>query len=137
MSEQELRELLPAEAELYIHTNLIYEKEFQDSVWYMGDIIATIIYKGQEIKIGSCGELRIHYKDQVVRHTDRLKDINVVNDSTLNALPDEAWHNNTWFEVWSDLYPDGVVLHSAYDAIKTTIQDLNWWESIRKEVVAL
>lgn len=136
MNINELQRLLPKGAELHIHDQQVLDKNYQDSVWYMGDLIATIFYNGQEIKIASCGELRIYHKDVMVRHTSGLQDIGVTNDAELYALPDEAWHNNTWFEAYSDLSPEGVVLDSAYEAIKTTIKDLSWWEDIRKSAVA-
>lgn len=98
----------------------------QDSAFYTwGDVnqVARLTYKDREYTIYCVGEMRIHYKDQVIRYCDTLIEAGITCDDDLSKIDDEGgeWINNSWFEVYDHLNDEYTmeIYHTVRDAIET------------------
>ncbi len=83
----------------------IEREDRQDSAFYTWsdtNLVARLSYKGREFGIYCVGEMRIHYKDQVIRYCNDLVEAGFTNDKELAQLEDKGgeWINNSWFEVY-------------------------------------
>lgn len=103
----------------------------QDSAFYTwGDSsnVATLTYQGREYLIVCVGEMRIHYKNQVIRYCDDLINAGFTNDQELSELEDKGgeWVNNSWFEVVDTTTNEYTmeVYHTVKDAIEEVAQQL-------------
>ena len=78
------------------------------------------------------------WNEIIIRYADQLEDFGIHNDEDLVNLHKrfsekgyEVYHENPWWEVWSDDYPDGEVFETFYEAIEGAISFLNddeYWE---------
>jgi hypothetical protein len=117
---------LPEGVELEILDDDAYRTDRQDSAFYTwGDTnkVAIVSYGEREFSIYCVGEMRIHYKDQVIRYCDDLVNAGITNDSDLSKIDDEGgeWVNNSWFEIYDELAQEYTmeVYHEVKDAIET------------------
>ena len=122
-----INQLVPDGATLDVLDDDIFKSNLQDSAWYMDSAIAKIEYKDQEITISSVGEMRINLDDSVIRHDQDLREHGIKDDKDLHKIPAEAWVNNSWFEAYSEHYPDGAVFHGALEAIRSVLTNLDEW----------
>jgi hypothetical protein len=87
-----------------------------------------------EFYVIRAGEMRLHYKDEVIRYTDDLIAIGLTDDQKLadsESNPDYNWVHNSWFEVChkedGDYFSDPIFdLSEAIEYAKTaTIEEDN------------
>lgn len=112
-----------------LDSNAEYEDR-QDSAfytWWDTTQVATLTYEGREYTIYCVGEMRINYKDQVIRYCDDLINAGITDDSDLSKIDKEGgeWINNSWFEVYDEQGQEftSEVYHEVKDAIETVA---NW-----------
>jgi len=121
---------LPKGVKLEILDDDALRKARQDSAcytWYASNNVAYLAYEDREYSITCVGEMRIHYKGQVIRYCDDLINAGIKNDKDLAKI-DKAggeWINNSWFEVYDEVNNDytGEVYHTVQDAIESVA---NW-----------
>lgn len=121
---------LPKGVKLEILDDDTLRKDRQDSAfytWYDSNNVAYLTYEDREYSITCVGEMRIHYKGQVIRYCDDLINAGIKNDKDLAKI-DKAggeWINNSWFEVYDEVNNDytGEVYHTVQDAIESVA---NW-----------
>lgn len=121
---------LPKGVKLEIIDYDALRKDRQDSAfytWYDSNNVAYLTYEDREYSITCVGEMRIHYKGQVIRYCDDLINAGIKNDKDLAKI-DKAggeWINNSWFEVYDEVNNDytGEVYHTVQDAIESVA---NW-----------
>jgi hypothetical protein len=101
-------------------------KDRQDSAFYTwndSNDVARLTYKEREYLIVCVGEMRIIYKDQVIRYCDDLVNAGIENDKDLQKIEESGgeWVNNSWFEVYDKESGDYTmeVYHTVEDAIET------------------
>jgi hypothetical protein len=137
----------------------------QDSAFYtMGDTtnIAVVKHKGRKLFIDCLGEMyltipdvpehldmgdpevyRQDWEERIVRYTSDLFELGIDTDEKLNKLNErftakgyEIWHNNSWFEVYSDEDDFGYdVFHELKEAVDfaiRTIKDDEYWDNLHK-----
>ena len=113
----------------------IYNKRKQDSAWYTNgygtSLVVTVKYKDRSYDVMCCGEMRVHYNDNVIRYVQDLYDNGIMNDKDLSKLegydnPHVEWVNNSWFEIvaedqdWDWCEPS----HTVEEAINYAIEML-------------
>jgi len=121
---------LPKGVTLEILDDDAHRKDRQDSAfytWWDTQAVASLTYEDREYSIYCVGEMRVHYKDQVIRYCDDLVNAGIKNDKDLAKI-DKAggeWINNSWFEVYDEVKNDytGEVYHTVQDAIESVA---NW-----------
>jgi hypothetical protein len=121
---------LPKGVELEILDDDALRKDRQDSAfytWWDTQAVASLTYEDREYSIYCVGEMRIHYKDQVIRYCDDLINAGIKSDKDLAKI-DKAggeWINNSWFEVYDEVSNEytGEVYHTVQDAIESVA---NW-----------
>lgn len=99
----------------------------QDACWFMAtDALATVRYAGLTINVDRNGAFRMIADGQMVKDTDGLESVGIMNDNDLWDRDDELeWEMNPWFD--SYLVKDGDVVHldlveySAFDAIRAAV----------------
>ncbi len=151
---------IPRRVKLQIHDDDALRKDRQDCAFYVwGDTssVATLSYKDQELTLVCVGEMRIHYREEVIRYTDRLIQAGIKNDKDLAKIEAEGgeWINNSWFEVYDEnahiytddifhevkdaiesiavrLKDDGVQISSTDDAVRDFSTNDKWWQKITK-----
>ena len=123
---KEMEYKIPEGVTLEILDGDAYRKDRQDSAFYTwGDSqnVASLTYGEKEFLIVCVGEMRIHYKDQVIRYCDDLINAGFTNDRELFKLEDKGgeWVNNSWFEVLDTTTNEYTmeVYHTVQDAIET------------------
>ena len=128
---------LPKGVTLEILDDDAHRKDRQDSAfftWYDSNNVAYLTYEDREYSITCVGEMRIHYKNQVIRYCDDLINAGIRNDKDLAKIEKEGgeWVNNSWFEVYDETSNEytGEVYHTVQDAIESVA---NW--IVDKEVV--
>lgn len=128
---------LPKGVTLEILDDDAHRKDRQDSAfftWYDTNNVASLTYEDREYSISCVGEMRIHYKGQVIRYCDDLINAGIKNDKDLAKIEKAGgeWVNNSWFEVYDETSNEytGEVYHTVQDAIETVA---NW--IIDKEAV--
>ena len=128
MSKREYK--LPEGVSLEILDEDAYRTDRQDSAfytWWDTNKVATLTYKDREYTIYCVGEMRIHYKDQVIRYCDDLVNAGITDDSKLSKIEQEGgeWVNNSWFEVYDGFAEEYTmeIYHEIGDAIETVA---NW-----------
>jgi hypothetical protein len=116
---------LPEGVTLEILDDDAYRADRQDSAfytWWDTNEVATLTYKDREYTIYCVGEMRIHYKDQVIRYCDDLIGAGITDDSKLSKIEEEGgeWINNSWFEVYDELSQEYTmeIYHEVKDAIE-------------------
>ncbi len=121
---------LPKGVKLEILDDDAYRKDRQDSAfytWWDTQAVADLTYDEREYRIYCVGEMRIHYKDQVIRYCDDLVNAGIKNDKDLSKIEEEGgeWVNNSWFEVYDETNNEytGEVYHEVRDAIESVA---NW-----------
>ena len=121
---------LPKGVTLEILDDDAYRKNRQDSAFYTWcdtNPVADLTYKGRQYRVYCVGEMRINYKDQVIRYCDDLINAGFTNDRQLSKLEDKGgeWVNNSWFEVYDEQVGDftGEIYHEVKDAIESVA---NW-----------
>ena len=118
---------LPAGVTLEILDDDAYRADRRDSAfytWWDTNKIASLTYKDREYSIYSIGEMRIHYKDQVIRYCDDLINAGITDDSKLYKIEEEGgeWVNNSWFEVYDELRQEFTEI--VYHDVKEVIEDV-------------
>lgn len=78
------------------------------------------------------------WNETIIRYSDQLEDFGIHTDEDLEKLHErfslkgyQITHNNPWWEIWSDDYPDGEVFDTFYQAIEAAIdfiKDDDYWE---------
>jgi hypothetical protein len=135
----------------------------QDPAFYTNignsETIAEVTHKGRTLYIDRVGEMYLSipevpaeldmadpevynqdWHETVIRYTDDLESFGIKTDDQLRALDErfskngyEIWHNNSWFEVYSDEDDFGYDVHhelnEAIDFAFAAIQDDEYWES--------
>lgn len=121
---------LPKGVKLEIIDYDALRKDRQDSAfytWYDSNNVAYLTYEDREYSITCVGEMRIHYKGQVIRYCDDLINAGIKNDKDLAKIDKDGgeWINNSWFEVYDEVSNDytGEVYHTVQDAIESVA---NW-----------
>jgi hypothetical protein len=120
---------LPKGVTLEILDDDALRKDRQDSAfytWYDSNNVACLTYEDREYSITCVGEMRIHYKNQVLRYSDDLVNAGIKNDKDLSKI-DKAggeWINNSWFEVYDEVAGEytGEVYHTVQDAIESVAE---------------
>ena len=107
----------------------------QDPAFYVWDNgstpIATIKGNGKTFNVICAGEMRVIYKDEIYRYSDRLMKAGIDNDKQLSELEEKGeleFYNNAWFEFYDTENPDDFnewVTYEATDAIKTAIEEMS------------
>ena len=108
--------------------------------------LATLTYRTRVVYVCRAGEMRIEVPQfdadgewshsDTIRYTDDLESIGIDTDEKLAELSEkyqdyDIWQNNSWFEVYSDDYPDGEIYHEFNEAIKGAlefIKDDEYWD---------
>ncbi len=108
----------------------IEREDRQDSAFYTWsdtNLVARLSYKGREFGIYCVGEMRIHYKDQVIRYCNDLVEAGFTNDKELAQLEDKGgeWINNSWFEVYD--YNSDEYTMEIYHEVKEAIESVANW----------
>ena len=108
----------------------IEREDRQDSAFYTDNhinLIARLTYSGREYGIYCVGEMRIHYKDKVIRYFSDLKEAGIENDTDLSKIEAEGgeWINNSWFEV--EDYTAGEFTGEIYHEVREAIESLANW----------
>jgi hypothetical protein len=127
---RKMRYKLPKGVTLNIVDDDALRRDRQDSAfytWWDTNRVADLAYEGREYGIYCVGEMRIHYKEQVIRYCDDLIQAGIKNDKDLSKIEDNdgEWLNNSWFEVWDEVNDEytGEVYHTVQDAIESVA---NW-----------
>ena len=134
----------------------------QESAFYTysagSENIAEVTHKGRTLYIDRVGDMYLtipdvpadldmadpevynqEWPETVIRYTDDLESFGIKTDDQLRALDErfskngyEIWHNNSWFEVYSqdddfgyEVYHE---LNEAIDFAFAAIQDEEYWE---------
>ncbi len=121
---------LPQGVELEVIDYDIEREDRQDSAFYTWsdtNLVARLSYKGREFGIYCVGEMRIHYKDQVIRYCNDLVEAGFTNDKELAQLEDKGgeWINNSWFEVYD--YNSDEYTMEIYHEVKEAIESVANW----------
>jgi hypothetical protein len=121
---------LPQGVELEVVDYDIEREDRQDSAFYTWsdtNLVARLSYKGREFGIYCVGEMRIHYKDQVIRYCNDLVEAGFTNDKELAQLEDKGgeWINNSWFEVYD--YNSDEYTMEIYHEVKEAIESVANW----------
>ena len=121
---------LPQGVELEVVDYDIEREDRQDSAFYTWsdtNLVARLSYKGREFGIYCVGEMRIHYKDQVIRYCNDLVEAGFTNDKELAQLEDKGgeWINNSWFEVYD--YNSNEYTMEIYHEVKEAIESVANW----------
>ncbi len=121
---------LPQGVELEVVDYDIEREDRQDSAFYTWsdtNLVARLSYKGREFGIYCVGEMRIHYKDQVIRYCNDLVEVGFTNDKELAQLEDKGgeWINNSWFEVYD--YNSNEYTMEIYHEVKEAIESVANW----------
>jgi hypothetical protein len=121
---------LPQGVELDVIDYDIEREDRQDSAFYTWsdtNLVARLSYKGREFGIYCVGEMRIHYKDQVIRYCNDLVEAGFTNDKELAQLEDKGgeWINNSWFEVYD--YNSDEYTMEIYHEVKEAIESVANW----------
>jgi hypothetical protein len=108
----------------------IEREDRQDSAFYTDNdisLIARLTYGGREYGIYCVGEMRINYKDRVIRYSSDLKEAGIENDTDLSKVEAEGgeWINNSWFEV--EDYTAGEFTGEIYHEVKEAIESVANW----------
>ena len=108
----------------------IEREDRQDSAFYTDNhinLIARLTYSGREYGIYCVGEMRIHYKDKVIRYFSDLKEAGIENDTDLSKIEAEGgeWINNSWFEV--EDYTAGGFTGEIYHEVREAIESVANW----------
>ena len=108
----------------------IEREDRQDSAFYTDNninLIARLTYNGREYGIYCVGEMRINYKDRVIRYSSDLKEAGIENDTDLSKIEVEGgeWINNSWFEV--EDYTAGEFTGEIYHEVKEAIESVANW----------
>ncbi len=108
----------------------IEREDRQDSAFYTDNdinLIARLTYSGREYGIYCVGEMRINYKDRVIRYSSDLKEVGIENDTDLSKIEVEGgeWINNSWFEV--EDYTAGEFTGEIYHEVKEAIESVANW----------
>ena len=130
MSNKTMQYQLPEGVELEVVDYDIEREDRQDSAFYTDNdisLIARLTYGGREYGIYCVGEMRIHYKDRVIRYSSDLKDAGIENDTDLKKIEAEGgeWINNSWFEV--EDYTVGEFTQEVYHEVKEAIETVANW----------
>ena len=120
---------LPKGVELVIDDYDAERKDRQDSAFYTwggSHRVATLTYQGREYYVECIGEMRIHYKGDVLRYCDRLIEAGIKNDKDLAKIEESGgeWINNSWFEIYDESAGDytGEFYHEVKDAIESVAE---------------
>jgi len=108
----------------------IEREDRQDSAFYTDNdinLIARLTYSGREYGIYCVGEMRINYKDRVIRYSSDLKEAGIENDTDLSKIEVEGgeWINNSWFEVQD--YTSGEFTGEVYHEVREAIESVANW----------
>lgn len=108
----------------------IEREDRQDSAFYTDNdinLIARLTYSGREYGIYCVGEMRINYKDRVIRYSSDLKEAGIENDTDLSKIEVEGgeWINNSWFEV--EDYTAGEFTGEIYHEVREAIESVANW----------
>lgn len=108
----------------------IEREDRQDSAFYTDNdinLIARLTYSGREYGIYCVGEMRINYKDRVIRYSSDLKEVGIENDTDLSKVEVEGgeWINNSWFEV--EDYTAGEFTGEIYHEVREAIESVANW----------
>ena len=108
----------------------IEREDRQDSAFYTDNdinLIARLTYSGREYGIYCVGEMRINYKDRVIRYSSDLKEAGIENDTDLSKIEVEGgeWINNSWFEVQD--YTSGEFTGEIYHEVREAIESVANW----------
>jgi len=102
-------------------------KTLQDAAFYVDGPGATVVWSkpDNDLYVVSCGEMRIHLGDDVIRNTDQLEKAGITTDKQLMAIDVDDWVNNPWFELWSqsDTRYGGEPYFDLDDAIHAALQN--------------
>lgn len=119
---------LPEGFELHVADPDIYNKKRQDSAFYttgQGWTIANVSYKDEEFSVVVCGEMKISLPNgSIARDVWDLKNAGITTDKQLSKLDPEAWHMNSWFEIWDEKDNecwDSWIAHTVKDGIEMCI----------------
>jgi hypothetical protein len=121
---------LPQGVELEVVDYDIEREDRHDSAFYTDNdisLIARLTYGGREYGIYCVGEMRINYKDRVIRYSSDLKEAGIENDTDLSKVEAEGgeWINNSWFEV--EDYIAGEFTGEIYHEVKEAIESVANW----------
>ena len=130
MNTKTMKYELPQGVELDVIDYDIEREDRQDSAFYTWsdtNLVARLSYKGREFGIYCVGEMRIHYKDQVIRYCNDLVEAGFTNDKELAQLEDKGgeWINNSWFEVYD--YNSNEYTMEIYHEVKEAIESVANW----------
>ncbi len=130
MNTKTMKYELPQGVELEVIDYDIEREDRQDSAFYTWsdtNLVARLSYKGREFGIYCVGEMRIHYKDQVIRYCNDLVEAGFTNDKELAQLEDKGgeWINNSWFEVYD--YNSDEYTMEIYHEVKEAIESVANW----------
>jgi hypothetical protein len=130
MNTKTMKYELPQGVELEVVDYDIEREDRQDSAFYTWsdtNLVARLSYKGREFGIYCVGEMRIHYKDQVIRYCNDLVEAGFTNDKELAQLEDKGgeWINNSWFEVYD--YNSDEYTMEIYHEVKEAIESVANW----------
>jgi hypothetical protein len=130
MNTKTMKYELPQGVELDVIDYDIEREDRQDSAFYTWsdtNLVARLSYKGREFGIYCVGEMRIHYKDQVIRYCNDLVEAGFTNDKELAQLEDKGgeWINNSWFEVYD--YNSDEYTMEIYHEVKEAIESVANW----------
>jgi hypothetical protein len=130
MNTKTMKYELPQGVELEVVDYDIEREDRQDSAFYTWsdtNLVARLSYKGREFGIYCVGEMRIHYKDQVIRYCNDLVEAGFTNDKELAQLEDKGgeWINNSWFEVYD--YNSNEYTMEIYHEVKEAIESVANW----------
>ena len=131
MSNKTMQYQLPEGVELEVVDYDMEREDRQDSAFYTWsdiNLVARLSYKGNEFGIYCVGEMRINYKDQVIRQCNHLKDLGIKNDTDLANIEKEGgeWINNSWFEVEDYTAEEftGHIFHTVKEAVEETAKEI-------------
>ena len=130
MNTKTMKYELPQGVELEVVDYDIEREDRQDSAFYTDNdisLIARLTYGGREYGIYCVGEMRINYKDRVIRYSSDLKEAGIENDTDLSKVEAEGgeWINNSWFEV--EDYTAGEFIGEIYHEVKEAIESVANW----------
>jgi hypothetical protein len=129
MESENQNHALPEGIKLEILDGFAYSKDKQDSAFYTygsPEPIAIVNDGEREFSVRCFGEMRIHYKGEVLRHLEDLLDRGITTDQELQRIEAEGgeWINNSWFEIYDHEMGNttGDVFHTVEEAIQACIR---------------
>jgi hypothetical protein len=128
---------IPRKVKLEIHDSDALRKDRQDSAFYVwGDSseVASLTYRDQTYTVVCVGQMRIHYREEVIRYTDQLINAGIRNDEDMAKIEVEGgeWINNSWFEIFDENTHTFTeeVYHEVKDAIEGVAEGLKYNEML-------